>query len=174
MTIDRLEQQITNFTPPQTYRPPVVAPERDSIFGNTYNGVPNPMVPYQHPYPTRFHGPVFRYPQPGWQYERSPYARAPFDGLGEPLLGQWSSATGTDILDGVIGAGLGYLAAPSLDEGITHALVGGAAGLFLGYPGMIAFLLGETIMAHRASGRREDISQVASEAKAGVKRLVKR
>lgn len=56
--------------------------DRYSIFGDTYRGVPNPMVPHKHPYPTRFHGPVFKYPMPGWSYNVSPYARAPFDGFG--------------------------------------------------------------------------------------------
>lgn len=55
--------------------------DRYSIFGDTYKGVPNPMVPHKHPYPTRYHGPVFKYPTPGWQYNVSPYARAPFDGM---------------------------------------------------------------------------------------------
>lgn len=61
--------------------------DRYSIFGDTYKGVPNPMVPHKHPYPTRYHGPVFRYPTPGWGYNVSPYARAPFDGDDDKVLG---------------------------------------------------------------------------------------
>lgn len=80
MPIDRAPQMLTDFIPPPMSRPMEVRPERDSIFGNTYNGVPNPMVPHRHPYPTRFHGPVFKYPMPSWGYEVSPYARAPFAG----------------------------------------------------------------------------------------------
>lgn len=80
MPIDRAPQLLTGFVSPPMARPMQVAPRYDSIFGNTYNGVPNPMVPHQHPYPTRYHGPVFRYPTPGWTYEIAPYARAPFDG----------------------------------------------------------------------------------------------
>lgn len=37
--------------------------ERDSIFGDTHCGVPNPFIPHVSPYPTRFHGPVYRYGQ---------------------------------------------------------------------------------------------------------------
>ncbi len=37
--------------------------EYDSIFGNTHCGVPNPFIPHASDYPTRFHGPVFRYAQ---------------------------------------------------------------------------------------------------------------
>lgn len=61
--------------------------DRYSIFGDTYKGVPNPMVPHKHPYPTRYHGPVFEYPTPGWGYNMSPYARVPFDGDDDKLLG---------------------------------------------------------------------------------------
>ena len=56
--------------------------DRYSIFGDTYKGVPNPMIPHKHPYPTRYHGPVYDYPTPGWGYNVSAYARAPFDGVG--------------------------------------------------------------------------------------------
>lgn len=37
--------------------------ELDSVFGPTHCGVPSPWVPAVTPYPTRFHGSVFRYPQ---------------------------------------------------------------------------------------------------------------
>ena len=83
-------------------------PERDSIYGDTYNGVPNPMVPHVHPYPTRYHGANFNYPQPGWRYMPAPYARSPFDGFGNPLFGNGTSLTGGTILGVVIGAALGF------------------------------------------------------------------
>lgn len=57
-------------------------PTLDSIFGNTYNGVPNPNVPHVHPYPTRFHGPNFRVPRFGFPYVESPYTVSPFNGFG--------------------------------------------------------------------------------------------
>lgn len=80
MPLDRDSVQLTSFVAPRMRRPMPALPERDSIYGNTYNGVPNPLVPHQHPYPTRFHGPVFNYPQPGYRYAARPYARAPFNG----------------------------------------------------------------------------------------------
>jgi len=80
MPVDRAPQLLTSFSPPTMVRPMSVMPERNSIFGNTYNGVPNPMVPHKHPYPTRYHGPVFNYPTPSYGYDISPYARSPFAG----------------------------------------------------------------------------------------------
>lgn len=80
MPVDRAPQLLTSFTPPMLARPMSVLPEKNSIFGNTYNGVPNPMVPHRHPYPTRYHGPVFNYPVPSYGYEIAPYARSPFAG----------------------------------------------------------------------------------------------
>jgi hypothetical protein len=80
MTFDRDAVQLTNFIVPRMRRPMAPRPERDSIYGNTYGGVPNPMIPHQHPYPTRYHGPVFNYPQPGYRYATRPYAEVPFNG----------------------------------------------------------------------------------------------
>jgi len=82
--------------------------EKDSIFGDTYNGVPNPMIPYQHPYPTRYHGPVFTYPMPAYRYEVSPYAFAPFNGDS----GQGEGLLGSRVVQGVLlVAGVGLLVA---------------------------------------------------------------
>jgi len=80
MPFDRDAIQLTNFVVPNMPRPMAPRPERDSIYGNTYGGVPNPMIPHQHPYPTRYHGPVFDYPQPGYRYATRPYAEKPFNG----------------------------------------------------------------------------------------------
>lgn len=63
------------------YRRPPPAPERDSIYGDTYNGVPTPNTVVEHGYPTRYHGPVFTTPQPGYTFRVRPYARAPFVGV---------------------------------------------------------------------------------------------
>lgn len=57
-----------------------------SIFGDTYGGVPSPNTVLVHGYPTRYHGPNFTVPQPGYQYRLRTYAKAPFlgiDGLGQ-------------------------------------------------------------------------------------------
>jgi hypothetical protein len=53
-----------------------------SIFGDTINGVPNPLVPHTHPYPTRFHGPIFNQPQAMQPYVERPYGLSPFTGVG--------------------------------------------------------------------------------------------
>jgi len=134
-------------------------PERDSIYGDTYDGVPNPMVPHVHPYPTRYHGAKFEYPQPGFRYARSPYARSPFDGFGEPFFGKGTSFTGVTFLDVVIGAGLGYLASPKPDVAVVHAAVGGMSAMIFGAPGMVAFLAAEVFLTHQELGRRKDIRE---------------
>lgn len=101
MPIDRAPQVLTSYVPPTMVRPMAVRPERGSIFGDTYGGVPNPMVPHKHPYPTRYHGPVFNYPTPSYGYELSPYARAPFAGPG------FDEATKKLLMWGAIGTALG-------------------------------------------------------------------
>jgi hypothetical protein len=53
------------------------------IFGDTSEGVPNPLVPHVHPYPTRYHGPIFNQPQFTRPFVQNPYATAPYAGLGE-------------------------------------------------------------------------------------------
>lgn len=54
--------------PSKTHEVQSPAPEHQSIFTNTYNGVPNPQIPHEHPYPTRFHGPVYGVPRFGLPY----------------------------------------------------------------------------------------------------------
>lgn len=59
------------------------APQEDlSIFGDTVDGVPNPLIGHVHPYPTRFHGPIFNQPQFGQPYRQRPYGVAPYAGIG--------------------------------------------------------------------------------------------
>jgi len=41
----------------------VISADKQSIFGDTYSGVVSPLVPHVHPYPTRFHGPIYNYPR---------------------------------------------------------------------------------------------------------------
>lgn len=66
----------------------MIASDRASIFGDTYDGVPNPQIPIQHPWPTRYHGPIFTTPRFGMPFAARPYARAPYSGLGasEPFI----------------------------------------------------------------------------------------
>lgn len=48
-------------------------PTHDSIFGDTYHGVPNPLIPHYHPWPTRFHGPNFNYVQGSLPWRSRPW-----------------------------------------------------------------------------------------------------
>lgn len=57
------------------------ASDRDSIFGDTYAGVPNPQIPIEHPWPTRYHGPIFTTPRFGMPFVSRPYARLPYSGF---------------------------------------------------------------------------------------------
>ena len=52
------------------------------IFGDTQQGVPNPRVGHVHPYPTRYHGPIWTQPQAGYPYRAASYVQAPFVGYG--------------------------------------------------------------------------------------------
>lgn len=152
MPIDRSPSMLTSYRVPTMSRRSRPRPERDSIYGDTYDGVPNPMVPHVHPYPTRYHGARLDYPQPGFRYVAAPYARSPFDGLGESFRG--ASLTGSTILDVVIGAGLGYLASSKPEASVMHAVAGGMSAMF-GATGMVAFLAAEVLLAHQERGRRE-------------------
>jgi hypothetical protein len=68
------------------YRPLPFPYENNSIFGDTYKGVANPNTVVVHGYPTRFHGPVFTMPMPGWTYKSRPYVKAPFMGIDTDAL----------------------------------------------------------------------------------------
>lgn len=173
MPIDRTPNVLTSYRVPTMARPSRPMPEHDSIYGDTYGGVPNPMVPHVHPYPTRYHGARFDYPYPGHRYALSPYARAPFDGLGDPIFGRGSTLTGYTFLDAVIGAGLGYLAAPKPEQAATHAAFGGLSAFMFGAPGMIAFLAAEVLLTHQELGRRKDFGQTAQALKTKLRKARK-
>lgn len=78
------------------FRPERVRPERQTIFGDTYRGVPNPMVAVERGYPTRNHGPIFTYVMPSYRYQRRPVARAPYAGLGG-MIGDLCKAIGGTV-----------------------------------------------------------------------------
>lgn len=87
----------------------MIASDRQSIFGDTYAGVPNPQIPFQHPYPTRYHGPIFTTPRFGLPFAPSPYALTPYAGLGDGLgdagdVGR-SVMTGAKLTIGLAGIG---------------------------------------------------------------------
>jgi hypothetical protein len=141
--------------------------DQQSIFGNTYEGVPTPYIPHVHPYPTRYHGPIWQYPEAGLPYVTTPYARAPYaglgasctcgsalgatcscpglagspdglgtspDGLGNPML---CASSGSSFVDAMIGAGVGYFAAPTQGDQALWALVGAGAAWLGGLVGII-------------------------------------
>lgn len=169
MPIDRIPSILTSYRVPTMRRPQRPVPERDSIYGDTYDGVPNPMVPHVHPYPTRYHGAKFDYPQPGYEYVGAPYARGPFAGFGaEPFFGKGTSFTGYTLLDALIGAGLGYIASPKPDAAIVHAAVGGLSAMAFGAPGMVVFLAAEVLLTHQELGRRKDIGALSPKAKSKI------
>jgi hypothetical protein len=142
-------------------------PTHDSIFGDTYHGVPNPLVPHLHPYPTRFHGPILDVPMATFPYVETPYARVPFAGapaeaagaccisceeggpcdggaLGAagdrpPLL---SSLTGYTAADALVGAAVGYMIAPNQSERLKWTAVGGVATALLGTLGLVGAVAG--------------------------------
>lgn len=60
-------------------------PEHQSIFGDTYGGVANPLVPHAHPYATRFHGPMNATVRFGMPFQRQTYVG--YSGFGFDLPG---------------------------------------------------------------------------------------
>lgn len=129
-----------------------------SIFGDTYHGVPSPTVPHVHPYPTRFHGPIWSYPTFDQPYQPNLLARGPSymgfgspdglggcackggmsgspDGLGEPLLCASTGSTGFDM---VLGAAVGAVVAKRDEDRIAWAIGGAIAGLVGGLFGVVA------------------------------------
>jgi hypothetical protein len=116
-------------------------PTRDSIFGDTYGGVPNPMVPHRHPWPTRYHGPIYTVPgvaKPA--YRQRPYARAPYvgvDGLGAAPFSEalGSNVTGNPWIDALFGAGLGYVGAPPSQSRVAWVIGSAIAAYGFGLAG---------------------------------------
>jgi hypothetical protein len=149
---------------PQNVAPPPVT--RDSIFGDTYGGVPNPQIPFQHAYPTRYHGPVFRMAQPGYTYARRPYALPGFlglkglgrAGLGKAALGALREpVTGSLLADAAVGAAVGFLGAPRREAALAYAVAGLAAGGLLGTVGLVGLLAFELYQAQRQAGLRPEL-----------------
>ena len=82
--------------------------DKDSIFGHTYQGVPNPQIPYKHPYPTRYHGPIFTEPRFGVPFEPRPYAVAPYSGADDEQRSAWAIPP-RGILIAAASAGIGWM-----------------------------------------------------------------
>lgn len=116
----------------------VTRPSCDSIFGDTYRGVPNPLVPHLHPYPTRYHGPIYDVPQATFPYRERPYAVAPFAGaLGDEQPPLVRSVTGYVVLDGAVGAGIGWLISPHPQDRLMWTAIGGVATALAGTLGLV-------------------------------------
>jgi hypothetical protein len=123
-------------------------PTHDSVFGNTYCGVPNPLEPHKHPYPTRYHGRVPFQPQAFFPYRTNPAARGPFMGRAQPMqpweLSGVPSAGKIDVpvfAGMAAGAALGaYIAVPKQGRAdATTVMVTAAAGA------VVAGVLGVTL-----------------------------
>jgi hypothetical protein len=116
-----------------------LAPEYDSIFGPTYNGVPNPQIPFKHKYPTRYHGSTWNWPEFKRTYVENPNGVPPFLGVGSPEpgggAGLWIAATAVMVGGG---AALGYFMNPEPAKRGKWAAVGGLSGIF-GPLGLIIF-----------------------------------
>ena len=54
----------------------VPIPEHQSIFQDTYHGVPSPTIPHTHPYPTRYHGPMYTTPRFFLPYQEQAWNRS--------------------------------------------------------------------------------------------------
>jgi len=110
-------------------------PSHDSIFGDTYQGVPNPNVPHRHPYPTRYHGPVLTVPGTAQNiYAERPYTRPPFMGFGAAPL---ADLTGSSVFDAAIGATLGFVGSPKKEDKVMWAIIGGVASYAAGMIGVL-------------------------------------
>ena len=112
----------------------VFPPTRDSIFGDTYGGVPNPNVPHVHPWPTRYHGPNYTVPGQPNAYVERPYAKVPYFGIGAAPIFDLS---GSQLADAAVGAALGYVASPTKDSKVMWAVVGGIATYVAGTVGLL-------------------------------------
>lgn len=116
----------------------VFPPEQDSIFGMTYQGVPNPNVPHVHPYPTRYHG--ANYTVPGTaniSYRQTPYTKAPYMGVGAVDL----NISRSSLVDAAIGGTIGYVASPKKDNAdrAAYAAMGAISTYVAGTVGLIGF-----------------------------------
>ena len=112
----------------------MIASDRDSIFGDTYAGVPNPQIPIEHPWPTRYHGPIFTTPRFGMPFVSRPYARLPYSGTEAPTDPPLTTGVGFAVVAGaVVGAVAGGLAGRSRAAtpqrvARTAGVAGGVAG----------------------------------------------
>jgi hypothetical protein len=107
---------------------------------NYPTGVPSPLVTHVHPYPTRFHGGIWKRPVFGMPYVRTPYAvfrpSQMMDGLGSSL--DFDTANGVFRRPRVDGggvfnqiSGLGATNAQATAAFVGAAVVTFGIGMFL-------------------------------------------
>jgi len=132
----------------------MLSAQQKTIFGDVAHGVPSPLRQHEHPWPTRYHGPIYSYPFFTRPYEQQIQAGAPF--AGTPALGGCSacqpkvganglgainltgSATGNTYLDIAVGAGVGLLVGfGNQDDRYLWAGAGAAAAATLGAIGIL-------------------------------------
>ena len=107
----------------------VIPADHQSIFSDTVHGVPSPTIPHEHPYPTRFHGPIYHYPRFFRPYREQSYVVPPeYTGPGlepkwpEPIpFGNPEETPSWMRLVALIGiVGVGYILYRHLHEGIKE------------------------------------------------------
>jgi hypothetical protein len=135
----------------------MIRSDKASIFGDTYNGVPNPQVGHLHPYPTRYHGAIFTTPRFGLPFIANPYARGPYSGFS----GTSGGVPVAPLLLGVVAvAGVGALAG-AMSAGKDKATVGMRAGLAVGAFASLAYLY-EASNVSKLDGVVNALSKVGS------------
>lgn len=130
----------------------MLSAQQKTIFGDIAHGVPSPLRQHEHPWPTRYHGPIYTVPYFTEPYQQEIRAGAPFagtPGLGNcgcgPKVGSGlgainltGSATGNIYLDIAIGAGVGVLVGfGSEGDRTLWAGAGAAAAATLGALGIL-------------------------------------
>lgn len=120
----------------------MIPSDRQSIFGNTYGGVPNPQMPFEHPYPTRYHGAIFTTPRFGMPFVSRPYARAPYSGETTGASDQIRSAVVLAVGLGVVGAAIGGVYG-AMKKDASRESVGRVAGIgsALGFSALLSAAL---------------------------------
>lgn len=105
----------------------------NSIFGPTMQGVPNPMVPHRHPWPTRYHGPIYTVPgTANPTYVQRDMARTPYMGFGAVDL----NVTGYPVVDAAAGGAVGYFMAKKKEKRIPMAIAGALTSYLAGWVGI--------------------------------------
>jgi len=148
---DREGQQLTSHPQMKRALPPPVSQE--SIFGDTWGGVPNPLVPVRHGYPTRYHGPIFNVPQPAHRYIERPYQKVPFWGVEDTEVGGIRVSPTKALIGGL----LGYLGAPTREDALTYVGAGAVAGGLGGWMGIAGLLGIQLYQAQQKGNLRKDL-----------------